>query len=188
MLQYWVAPLNAGVPWQTNVGTTLNTATTATLSFQAPTNKDFTLPAGWFQTGMAVRVTARGVLASGGTTSNLTWIVAATGSNTALATSTALTLGTGSLTNVPWALGALIRCIAVGSTGSTLETSGEVIFGNVAGATSPTLGTAAAGMVPLPDSSVAIDTTAAVSLQLRGTLSAAFGSCTCQNFLLESVA
>src|SRR5258708_34573770 len=73
--QSWVNLLNAGSPWQTAQGATLSTAATATISPQAPTNQDFVLPGQpnglqWY-TGMQLRLRARGVLTTGGTTTSL---------------------------------------------------------------------------------------------------------------------
>src|SRR5258708_23884727 len=84
--QSWVNLLNAGSPWQTAQGATLSTAATATISPQAPTTQDFVLPGQpnglqWY-TGMQLRLRARGVLTTGGTTTSLTRFPAIGGSGT----------------------------------------------------------------------------------------------------------
>jgi hypothetical protein len=182
--QYWESILNGGAPWQTTAGSALATATTATISPQAPTAKDFTLPTPWWEVGKVVRVKARGIVSSGGTGSNLTVFLAAGSGPTTLASTAAIALGTGSVSNMPWRLEALIRCIALGSSGNTLETGGELLWET---SVTPAFGTANTGIAPLADTSAALDTTSAMPLLLRATLSAAFGSITCQQFLLEAV-
>jgi hypothetical protein len=179
--QYWESLLNTGAPWQTTAGTALSTATTSTISPQAAGTKDFTLPTPWWEVGKVVEVQARGILSSGGTTSNLTVLLAAGSGPTTLSTTAAIALGTGSVSNMPWRLRAIIRCIAYGSSGNTLETGGEFMWETSA---TPAFGTANTGIAPLADTSAALDTTSAMPVMLRATLSAAFGSITCQQFLL----
>jgi hypothetical protein len=181
--QSWESLLNAGAPWQTTAGTVLNTATTATISPQAAGSKDYTLPANWWYPGAVIKVTARGILSSGSSGSNLTVLLAAGGSPTTLSTSAAIALGTGSVTNMPFRLTANIQCTAIGSTGNTLTTQGELMFET---SVTPAFGTANVTIAPLASTAAALDTTVAMALNLRATLSAAFGAITCQQFLLES--
>jgi hypothetical protein len=181
--QSWESLLNAGAPWQTTAGTVLNTATTATISPQAAGSKDYTLPANWWYPGAVIKVTARGILSSGGTGSNLTVLLAAGVAPVTLSTGPAIALGTGTVTNMPWRLTANIQCTAIGSTGNTLTTQGELMFET---SITPAFGTSNVTIAPLPSTAAALDTTVAMALNLRATLSAAFGAITCQQFLLES--
>src|SRR5260221_375629 len=105
--QSWVNLLNAGAPWQTAQGPTLSTAATATISPQAPTTQDFVLPGQpnglqWY-TGMQLRLRARGVLTTGGTTTSLTLFPAIGVSGTlatTLCTPPAVVLGATTLTTL----------------------------------------------------------------------------------------
>jgi hypothetical protein len=179
--QSWLSLLND--QWQIGAGTTLNTATTATISPQNATSKDYLISPYEWRVNKTIKVYASGLFTTGGTTSNLTWLLAAGATPTTLSTSPALTLGTGSLTGLPWHLWARIRCLAVASTGNTLETEGTI----VCGINTTTSSLAANAMVlDLPLTSAAVDLTASCAIVLRGTLSAAFGSVTCQTFLVTS--
>src|SRR5205814_288368 len=157
--QSWQALLNTGAPWQTTSGTILNTATTATISPQAGGSKDFNLPAFWWYPGAVIKVTARGILSSGGTASNLTVLLAAGAAPTTLSTSAAIALGTGSVTNMPWRLTGNIQCTALGSTGNTLTTQGELIFET---SVTPAFGTSNVTIAPLASTAAALDTTVAM--------------------------
>jgi hypothetical protein len=178
--QSWMNLLNAGVPWQTTAGTVLNTAASATISPQVATTQDFVLPGQpnglqWYP-GMVLRIIARGTLASGGTTSTLTVFLACGASGT---------LGTGSITAQPWKLEAHVGCTAIGTSGNTLSTEGELIFGDTA---TPAFGTANVVISALPLTALAFNTyTAGTALGLRATLSAAFGSILCNQFLIEQL-
>src|SRR5690349_16400213 len=110
--QSWVNLLNTGPPWQTTNGTALtSSASTATISPQAPTGQDFVLPGQpgglqWY-TGMTLRLTARGNMNAGATTSNLTVFLACGVSGTlgtTLATTGLITLGTTITTATGWEL------------------------------------------------------------------------------------
>jgi hypothetical protein len=192
-LQTWVNLLNAGPPWQTTAGTALSTATTATISPQAPGPQDFVLPGQpggtqWYP-GMTLRVKARGTITSGGTASNLTVLLACGVSGTlatTLSTTAAIALGTGSLTALAWKLEANVECTAIGSTGNTLSTEGELLIGITSA--SPALATANGLVVGLPLTALAFNTyTPATALGLRATLSAAFGSILCNQFTIEQL-
>jgi hypothetical protein len=194
--QTWINLLNGGAPWQTTQGTTLSTATTATISPQAPGPQDFVLPGQpgglqWYA-GMVLRVTARCTLTTGGTTSNLTVLIAAGVSGTlgtTLCTTGAIVLGTTSLTAQVLKLEALIRVIAIRSDANTfLDCQGDI---EASAASAPTLTTASGVTVPLPytttNGSSLSPWTAATALGLRATLSAAFGSIQCNHFTIEQM-
>lgn len=195
--QSWVNLLNTGAPWQTAQGTALSTASTATISPQAPGPQDFVMPGQanglqWYQ-GMSLRVKARGIIGTGGTASNLTVFVAAGVSATlatTLSTTAAIALGTGSLTNLRWRLEAQIDVVGLRTDANPfLATSGELIVGNTSA--SPAIATANGLVVGLPYTTVNGSTlspyTAATALGLRATLSAAFGSIQCDRFLIEQI-
>ena len=191
--QTWLNLVNNGIPWQTTAGTALSaSASTATISPQAAGPQDFVLPTQdngtqWYP-GMTLKIEAAGTLNSGGTTSNLTTFLACGVSGTlatTLATTGALTLGTGSITGVEWVLLAWIRCIAIGSSGNTLAAAGKMVVGSAAGSNTGTLGTAAGTTLMMPETTTAFNTyTAATALGLRATLSAAFGLIQCNEFLI----
>jgi hypothetical protein len=94
-----------------------------------------------------------------------------------------MALGAGSVTNAPWHLWARIRCLAVASSGNTLETEGTLLYANTA---APSFATANAGVLDLPMTSAAVDLSTSLAIMLRATLSAAFGAITCQTFLVTS--
>jgi hypothetical protein len=188
--------LNQGAPWQTAQGTILNTAATAIISPQAPGPQDFVLPGQpgglqWY-TGMALKLTARGLVTSGGTASNLTVAVAAGASGTlgsTLLTSGAIALGTTSLTLQVIKLEAILRVISLRTDGTAwLDSQGDL---SLTAASTPTLTTASGVLVPMPYTTVLSSTlnpyTAGGALGLKGTLSAAFGSVQINQFLIEQV-
>jgi hypothetical protein len=179
--QGWVSMLND--QWQIGIGTTLNTATTATISPQNATSKDYLISPYEWRVNKVLKVYASGVVSSGGTTSNLTILLAAGGTPTTLSTSPAVALGTGSITNAPWHLWSRVRCLAVASSGNTLETEGTIIMGNTA---APAFSTANGVVIDLPNTSAAVDLTTSCAIMLRATLSAAFGAITCHSFLVTS--
>jgi hypothetical protein len=192
-LQTWAQLLNAGVPWQSTNGTALtSSAATATISPQAAGNQDFILPGQpngtQFYPGMSLLIRAGGTLNAGATTSNLTMFLAAGVSGTlgtTLGTTGALTLGTTVTTAVGWALEAVLRCTAIGSSGTTLSCGGTIEFPTAAGANAATLGTANNTIMNIPETTTAFNTyTTGTALGLRATLSAAFGSVVCNQFLI----
>ena len=184
--QSWVSLLNNATTWQTNSGTLLNTATTATISPQAAGSKDFTLPANFFYPGCTLRVWAQGFITTTGTQTTLT-VLLATSTPTTLATSAGILTGTGSLTGLPWALRGFITCTAIGSTGNTLLT--EAVMEIATSTASPTIPTANCMLVGLPSASggtaSAIDTTSAQGICLRATLAGANASIQCTNWDIE---
>lgn len=195
--QWYESLLNSGDPWQTSQGTALSaSASTATISPQAPTAQDFVLPQQpsglqWYK-GMSLTVKARGKLGSGGTASNLTVLIAAGVSGTlgtTLATTAAFALGTGSLSNLPWELEAQIDCVGLRTDANPfLASDGMLRVGN---ATTPALGTANGLLIPLPYTTVNGSSlspwTAATALGLKATLSAAFGNIQCDRFTIEQI-
>lgn len=192
--QSWTNLLNAGVPWQTTNGTALtSSASTATISPQAPTGQDFILPGQpnglqWYP-GMVLYLRLGGTLNAGGTTSNLTMFLACGVSGTlatSLCTTGALTLGTTLTTAVGWTGEVVIRCLAIGSTGNTLSAGGTIEFPFAAGANAATLSATPNNvMMNMPETTSAFNTyTQGTAIGLRATLSAAFGSVVCNQFLV----
>ena len=186
--QNWVNLLNFGIPWQTTSGTQLSaSATTATISPQAATGQDFVLPGQsnglqWYP-GMTLRIAARGTCGSGGTASNLTvWLAVGVSGTlaTTLCTTPAFALGAGSVSGMSWEFIGSISCSAIGSTGNTLVSNGNLVI-NVTAA--PAIAAAAAIMVRMPNVATAFNTyTAATAIGMRASLSAAFGNIQCDNF------
>lgn len=202
--QQWVSLLNGGSTRATGPGTTLNTATTATISpcqagaltaDVAVVNPDG-YPLGWYG-GFLIRVTGRGFVNTGGTTSNLSWLLTANVGNSGgtyktLATTTTLALGTGSVTGLQWTLKALIRCSAVSQTAGTMTTQGDVILPNAVPGAPLALTTANTLILPMPNisgetSMATVDTTQVTGIGLRATLSAAFGTVACTQWLVEAL-
>jgi hypothetical protein len=193
--QTWTSLLNAGVPWQTVNGTALtSSASTATISPQAPTGQDFILPGQpnglqWYP-GMVLYVRFGGTLQAGATTSNLTMFLAIGVSGTlgtTLCTTGANTLGTTATTPVGYTGEVIVRCLAIGSTGNTLSAGGTIEFPTAPGANTANLGTPTANniIMNLPETTAAFNTyTQGTAIGLRATLSAAFGSVVCNQFLV----
>lgn len=193
--QDWVNLLNWMAPFQTTSGTTLNTATTATITPQAPTTQDFILPTQssgtQFYTTMTLKLEASGTINTGSAAANLTVFPAIGVSGTlgsTLTTSAAVALGTGSLTGLEWYLLATVRCIATGSTGNTLSSEGQMhVQTSTAGLA---IGTANDTVIPLPFTNLAFNTyTAATAIGIRATLSAATGppAITCNSFQVYQI-
>lgn len=195
--QNWVNLLNYGKPWQTTQGAALTTATTATISPQAPGPQDFVLPGQdgglqWYE-GMSLRLKGKGIIGTGGTASNLTVFVAAGVSGTlgtTLSTTAAIALGTGSLSSLPWELDAQVDCTNLRTDASAAFTcSGDLWIGTTS--TSLAIATANGLVVKLPhtstNGSALSPYTAATAIGLRATLSAAFGSIQCDRFTIEQI-
>lgn len=194
--QTWSNLLNYGPPWQTTNGTLLTTsATTATITPQAPTTQDFILPSQYnglqWYAGMTLRISARGSFNSGSTTSNATVFLAIGVSGTlatTLTTTGAYTLGAGSLTGMVWRLQAVVRCLAVGTSGNTLSAGGDIITDTTVGSNTGNITTANTIMLGMPETTTAFNTyTQGTAMGLRGTLSAAFGGIQCNQFLIEQI-
>ncbi|HSZ38473.1 MAG TPA: hypothetical protein VK817_00800 [Trebonia sp.] len=205
--QQWVTLVNSGSPRASGAGTTLSaSATTATISptqAQALTADVATVnpdgqPLGW-QVGMLIRVSARGFVNTGGTTSNLSWLLTANKGNSnsyqTLATTTTLALGVGSVTGLQWELDALIRCTAVNTQASAVgacSTQGSVKLPMAVPGAPVALGTGNAIILPMPNISgetslATVDTSVVTGIGLRATLSAAFGAVACTQWLVEAL-
>lgn len=205
--QQWVSLVNAASPRASGAGTTLSaSAATATispcqsqalLSDVAAVNPDGQ-PLGWYP-GLLIRVTARGFVNTGGTTSNLSWLLRANKGNSnsyqTLATTTTLALGTGSVTGLQWELDALLRCTAVntqaGAVGA-VSTQGSVKLPLAVPGAPVSLATANELILPLPNISgetslATIDTSVVTGIGLAATLSAAFGAVACTQWLVEAL-
>jgi hypothetical protein len=201
--QQWVSLINGGSTRATGPGTSLVTAVgPATISpcqagaltaDVAVVNPDGQ-PLGWYA-GFLIRVTARGYVSAGGTTSNASLALTANKGNSnsyqTLATTTTLTLGT-SISGVQWKLEALIRCSAVSQTAGTCLTQGEWTLPNAVPSTPTTLTTANGLILPLPNATgetslATVDTTQVTGIGLRATLSAAFGTVACTEWLVEAL-
>jgi len=204
--QNWISLINAASSRASGAGTALATsATTATISpcqagaltaDVATVNPDGQ-PLGWYA-GLLIRVTARGYFSTAGTTSNLSWALAANKGNssgwygTNLAATTTLALGTGSITGIQWNLNALIRCVAISQTAGTIDTQGEVVFPNAVPGAPQALTTANTIILPMPNISgetsyASVDTSQVTGIGLRATLSAAFGTVACTQWLVEAL-
>jgi hypothetical protein len=179
--QDWVNLVNWASPWQISQGTVLNTATTATITPQAAGSQDFILPTQpngiQFYPGLTYLVKGKGTINTGSAAANLTVFLACGVSGTlasTLSTTSAIALGTGSLSGLEWTLEAEIRCIAIGSSGNTLTTEGFMDIQTSTAALA--IGTANVTKAPLPFTNLAFNTyTAATALGIRATLSAATG-------------
>ena len=194
--QLWVAPVNAGAPWQTASGTTLNTASTATISPAAAGGTGADAQVFSFYQGMVIRVAARGVWTSGSTSTNVTLALFASASGTAASSGTSLAT-TGavawpvSVTGFYWDVEALIqvRQMAQGTSTATLNTHGRAQLQTATFSTP----TGNVGILPMPATSgptaANVDTTITHTIALVGTLSQVTGSpsITCTNFLVEYV-
>jgi hypothetical protein len=196
--QAWMNLLNYGQPWQTTQGTALSaSASTATISPQTPGPQDFVMPGQpggtqWYQ-GMSLVIEGHGIIGSGGTASNLTIFLAAGVSatlGTTLATTGAIALGTGTLSNLPFYLNAQVDVIGLRTDANPfLATSGTIMIGTTS--TALAIGTTNGLTVQLPYTTVNGNTlspyTAASAIGLRATLSAAFGSIQCNRFKIFQV-
>lgn len=203
--QQWVSLINAASARAAGAGTALSaSASTATISpcqagalttDVASVNPDGQ-PLGWYS-GLLIRVTARGFVSTGSSTSTLTWLLRCnagnTGTYTTFATTTGLVLGTGSVTGLQWELDALLRCTAVGSgTSGSVSTQGAVKIVNAVPST-PTLVTPTVNglILPMPnisgETALGLNTTSLTGIGLAATMSAAFGSITCTHWLAEAL-
>jgi hypothetical protein len=201
--QQWVSLLNPASTRATGPGTNLvSSASTATISpcqagaltaDVATVNPDGQ-PLGWYP-GLLLRVTARGYWSAGGTTSNVSWLLRANKGNNnsyqTLATTTTLTMGTAVTLN-QWFLDATIRCSAVSQTAGTCLTQGELRTTIANPAAPQTLTTAQALILPMPNTNgetslATVDTTQVTGIGLAATLSAAFGTISCTQWLVEAL-
>lgn len=166
--QNWVSLLQPPQHLWSGAGTVMNTATTATISpTPTPNTADYNafIPAGAFYQGMLIRVTARGYITTTASSGTLTFFLGSNIGNTAqvyvtLASTAALTTGTGTLTGMQWDLRALIRCTAVATSG-TLATQGELRVAT--NSTAPTLVTPPVNEIKLPMPNITGETAATVN-------------------------
>ena len=206
--QEWVSLITPSTPQGSGPGATLNTATTATLSPVTGGTADVAQVnvegayQGW-QTGMQIRVTARGFLTTTATSTTATFLLASRVGNTGstyvtLATSNGITTGTTVLTGVQWKLEALIRCTNVATSGNTVSTQGELSLMGItsvpAAAANPfplTGNASVSAWIPLPaasgETAAAVDTTQLQGISLRGTLAGANATIVCTQWLVEAL-
>lgn len=172
----WESLLNS--PQPTAAGTALANSTTLTDISVAP---QFTLPANFLQAGSAIQFTAFGVFSTTATPTLLLGVYYGGVAGTALATTGAITTGSG-VTNVPWRLKLTTTVRTTGSSGTAMS---QGVFG---------MGTSVSAwnFLPLPNTALAtvtIDTTAAKTLTVGAQWSAASASntITLHGFYVESL-
>lgn len=194
--QVWVGPVNAGPPWQTASGTTLNTAATATISPELPgTGGDPQVsPLGQ---GLLIRGEAFGIYTCGSTATNLTLALWASITGTAAASGTSLaTTGAFAMpvsqTNLFWSIRfkLQVRASAQGTGNASVYTHAYMLI-----QTAPyesTLTNSNHQIVPMPatggPTAANVDTTIPHTVALVGTLSQATGSpsITCTYFDMDT--
>lgn len=192
--QSWSQLLNYGAPWQTTTGPVLNTATTATISPQAATTKDFQVATSYLYPGSVFRLYAQGFLTTTTSSTTATIFAAAGATPTTLATPVGITTGTTAITGIQWGFELFCRVTAIASSGNTISSQGHLTMGNSGAGVpaNPIALTATPGMrLPAPnvsgETAAAIDTTSAMSVMMRGTLAGANATIQCTQFLIESL-
>jgi len=192
MPQVYSQLLNWGAPWQTTTGTSLTTATTATISPQATGPKDFSVGTQFLYVGAVLRLTAWGFLTTTGTSTTATIFATAGVTPTTLATPVGITTGTTVITGIQWKWECWCRITAIASSGNTISTFGKLKVMNSGAAVpaNPIALTGAAGLeLPAPNASgetaAAIDTTVAMAVMMRGTLAGANATIACSQFFVE---
>src|SRR5262245_34185025 len=159
----WEALLNT--PAATAAGTALANSTTLTDISVAP---QYTLPANFLQAGSCLRFTAYGVFSTTATPTLLLGVYYGGVAGTALATTGAITTGSG-VTNVPWRI-ELETTIRTTGTSGTAMSQGFCHFGT---------SVSAVNLLPMPNTALAtvsVDTTAAKVLSIGAQWSAASAS------------
>jgi len=185
--------LNWGSPWQTAAGTVLNTATTATISPQAPGPQDFPVATAYLYYGSTLRITASGILTTTATSTTATIFATAGSGPTTLCTPVGLTTGTTVITGIQWLWESYHTIIQAGaSTGNTISSFGKLsLFNSGAGlpanpiALTATPGMALAAPNSAGDTVAAVSTAVAMPIMLRGTLAGANATIQCNRFLVE---
>src|SRR5262245_55298742 len=172
----WNSLLNS--PQPTAAGSALASSTTLTDISVSPA---YTLPAKFLQAGSVLRFTAFGVFSTTGTPTLLLGVYYGGVAGTALATTGAITTGSG-VTNVPWRLELTSTVRTTGSSGTAMS-QGFCLFGTSVSASS---------FLPVPNTALAtvtVDTTAAKVLSIGAQWSAASASntVTLHNFFIESL-
>jgi hypothetical protein len=186
--------LNDGAPWQTTSGTSLTTATTATISPQETSAKDYLILPAYLHVGSVFRVYAQGILTTTAVSTTATIFLAAGATPTTLATPVGITTGTTVITGIQWFWESVSRVTALASTGNTISTAGRLTLGNSGAGlpANPIALTATPGMVlSAPNSAgetaAAVDTTTSMAIMMRGTLAGANATIGCNQFLVESL-
>lgn len=159
----WTSLLNS--PQATAAGTALANSTTLTDISVAP---QFTLPANFLQAGSSLSFSAFGVLSTTATPTILLGFYYGGVAGTALATTGAVTTGSG-VTNVPWRI-ELETAIRTTGTSGTAMSQGKFFLGTTV---------AAWTSLPMPNTALAtvtVDTTAAKVLSVGAQWSAASAS------------
>ena len=199
--QNWVSLVNPASPYGSGAGTALSTATTATISPVTGGGADVVqvqpanLPYGWYP-GLLLRVVARGYITTTSTSTTATFLLASRAGNTGstyvtLATSAGVATSTTVLTGAPWKLEAVIRCTAIGTSGNTVATQGEMYVSQNP-STAQTLNTASAGVnLYLPSASgetaAAVDTTQLQGISMRATLAGANATIQLTQWFVEAL-
>lgn len=197
--QSWMSLINPASVQATGAGALLSGAGTATISPVTGGGADVVqvLPPGqpgsWYP-GMVIRLLAHGVTTFTGSGTTLTFFLASRVGNTG---STYVTLAsTGSITGassaigaVNWRMSAIIRCLAVATSGNTLGIMGEMPF-EVTSTAPSYVGTANTETAYMPsggEAAVAVDTTQLQGLSLRCTITGANVSTQVVQWLAEAV-
>lgn len=196
-LQSWAGMSNGAPPWQTTNGTALSTATTATISPQVATGKDFAFPANYFYPGKTLRIWARGYITTTATSTTWTMFLSTNVNNAGtylaapgIGTTAGITTGATAATGLPWWLAVYITCIASGSTGNTLSVQGSLFVQSTAAQPSLAGGTSNILHFGIPSAQntvtqTAVDTTSPQGIALRSTLAGANATVQCWNFDIE---
>lgn len=172
----WESLLNS--PQPTSAGTALASSTTLTDISPTP---NFVLPANFLQAGSALKFTAYGVFSTTATPTLLLGVYYGGVAGTALATTGAITTGSG-VTNVPWRLTLTTTIRTTGSSGTAMS-QGYCGFGTSVSAWS---------WLPVPNTALAtvsVDTTAAkaITIGAQWSASSASNTVTCHGFQIESL-
>lgn len=173
--QHWCETL----AWATSDGTAVANTTTETIIFP-----NVTIPANYMQDGRVLRMRAFGKLSTTGTPT-ITFAIRWGGvSGTILATTEAITMGSG-VTNVNWALEAILQTRSNGATG-TLFVMGEVGIHTATGTVAANVFGVSGFDAP---AAVTVDLTADTALSLTADWSAASSSNTLTGhvYLIESL-
>lgn len=208
--QSWVSLINAGNPASLGSGTSLSTATTATISpcIAGALTTDVAqvnaggLPLGWYP-GMLIRVTAYGTLTTTGTSTTATLFLSsnknAGGTFVTLATAVGITTGTTVISALNWKLEANVLCTAVVSSGASVSTQGNLnLFFTPSGTPALTANPVALTLTTPPGYSLAlpnsggptaasVDTTSTQGICLRGTLAGANATIACTSWVVEAL-
>lgn len=160
--QYWQESL----AWATSDGTAIHTTTTETIIFP-----NVTIPANYMQDGRTLRLRAFGKLSTTGTPT-ITFAIRWGGvSGTLLATTEAITCGSG-VSNVNWSLEALIQTRSNGSSGTLLVMGDAFVHTSATGGVSNTFSVSGYDA----PAAVTVDLTADTALSLTADWSASSAS------------